>query len=911
VRLTVGSKSEESPIAHGNNPTFQFVTYLLVKNAQAQRLRVDVEEADAKSGVAGTIAGGAKGLVGKGAKSLGYYELLLDDVARQVTGFQDKYQLTGVRYGTIEMAVVLRFIGPNVRDSIRFDDMKKEREAELLAMEAEPDSPTKPRRMSALQLSRGMATGEARSGVLKVTVLEARNLPDVNGNGFSDPYASLVCERTKHKTKTQKKTINPQWNESFEFPVTDANTAELTVSIKDHEQLGRNVLLGAVKFPVSFFGPQRVEEYVLEKATGEKTRGTFKLQTEFVEKKAPGSISKAPSVDPAGAAAAGGSTGSLPLIPEDGEAGAGPTSAAGSAASLSVPGAFSTPARDSHGNPVSPAEDRGLLRAASTISTSNECPVPEALLSTAFPPRSGVLKLHVIQASKLMAANTNGFSDPYVSIRLDGQPRKEHTKTIKRTVNPVWDEKFELPIKNTAECFVVLQVKDWERLGKNQMLGGVTIPLACVGNDTVTHTFPLVGFCGTLTVAMYLANPHLLAGAAPSVAATPTPATLSSATPLASSGVPGREESIGLPYGAAPLPLPSPLARGGNVVTAANVSSSSAAAASLPSDDTGPRKSFSSAAPTHPDAAPQFSSLVTPATPSAGAYTDSPLAQSAAFVPVPVAAGRATDYDGFDTPTGSIVSQSAAEAAAASVAAQAASQAGLTQDLTAIQAPPVPVTITEDSPKALVPGNVTSDDFVMIGPDASSTPAAAAAIAPVSAALAPAAGPPPASPATHSAVLSAAGSHLDGLGDELHASEATSLAEEPIHDDRPPLSGKLSLRILRANNLVGANSDGTSDPYVTVTLERNKHKTKTIKKSLSPEWTEPAWVVKVLNLHTAVLAFQVKDHETFGRNHVIGTASLRVESAQHGTDIEVPLQPQGVLYVRVDATPDQKQTLLV
>lgn len=47
----------------------------------------------------------------------------------------------------------------------------------------------------------------------------------------------------------------------------------------------------------------------------------------------------------------------------------------------------------------------------------------------------------VKKAAALPAADSNGLSDPYVKLLLDEQ--KRHSTTIRRSLTPAWNEKFE------------------------------------------------------------------------------------------------------------------------------------------------------------------------------------------------------------------------------------------------------------------------------------------------------------------------------------------------------------------------------------------------------------------------------------------------------------------------------------
>ena len=73
---------------------------------------------------------------------------------------------------------------------------------------------------------------------LMVAVIQGQNLAIKDkalfGKGSSDPLVKLDIKGQKKKqTKHIKKNLNPQWNETFTFPVTDPSLA-LEVTVEDY-----------------------------------------------------------------------------------------------------------------------------------------------------------------------------------------------------------------------------------------------------------------------------------------------------------------------------------------------------------------------------------------------------------------------------------------------------------------------------------------------------------------------------------------------------------------------------------------------------------------------------------------------------------------------------------------------------
>ncbi|KAI8145238.1 C2 domain-containing protein [Fennellomyces sp. T-0311] len=75
------------------------------------------------------------------------------------------------------------------------------------------------------------------SGTVNVTLLGARNLSAKDKSGTSDPYARVrVGGRVVFKTKTVKKSLQPEWNESFTTKISDGKSL-LDIKVKDKNTL--------------------------------------------------------------------------------------------------------------------------------------------------------------------------------------------------------------------------------------------------------------------------------------------------------------------------------------------------------------------------------------------------------------------------------------------------------------------------------------------------------------------------------------------------------------------------------------------------------------------------------------------------------------------------------------------------
>ena len=93
------------------------------------------------------------------------------------------------------------------------------------------------------------------------------------------------------------------------------------------------------------------------------------------------------------------------------------------------------------------------------------------------PPCEGVLNVKLVAARNLRPADSNGLSDPYVALQL-GKGALRRSRTVKKTLNPVFDTTFKFTVKKPATKKVALKdftlsitAKDKDVVGKDDLLG--------------------------------------------------------------------------------------------------------------------------------------------------------------------------------------------------------------------------------------------------------------------------------------------------------------------------------------------------------------------------------------------------------------------------------------------------------
>jgi phosphatidylserine decarboxylase len=78
--------------------------------------------------------------------------------------------------------------------------------------------------------------------VLRVQVLKARNLTPKDKSGTSDPYLVLNLGDAKEATSVVTKTLHPEWNQTFEFPILTADSALLEVICWDKDRFKKDYM---------------------------------------------------------------------------------------------------------------------------------------------------------------------------------------------------------------------------------------------------------------------------------------------------------------------------------------------------------------------------------------------------------------------------------------------------------------------------------------------------------------------------------------------------------------------------------------------------------------------------------------------------------------------------------------------
>ncbi|XP_024911855.1 synaptotagmin-1-like [Cynoglossus semilaevis] len=127
--------------------------------------------------------------------------------------------------------------------------------------------------------------------MLVVGIIEAAQLPAMDVGGSSDPYVKVFLlpdKKKKFETKVHRKTLEPNFNETFTFkvPYSELGGKTLVMTVYDFDRFSKHDAIGAVKIPMSSvdFSQSLQEWRDLQKAEKEESErlGDVCLSLRFV-----------------------------------------------------------------------------------------------------------------------------------------------------------------------------------------------------------------------------------------------------------------------------------------------------------------------------------------------------------------------------------------------------------------------------------------------------------------------------------------------------------------------------------------------------------------------------------------------------------------------------------------------------
>ena len=374
--------------------------------------------------------------------------------------------------------------------------------------------------------------------MFNIQVIEAKDVPAMDRNGKSDPFIILYLlgQKTNEKigevkTKIIKKTLNPVWNEEYHFPIKSIGTDVLHMSFLDYNTLGKNDLISNYDFYmnnlilgkvydewISFLPEKGVPKggkihlkYHLASpntyAFVDNPKETLTFHIKVIEAKEVKSMDLNGFSDPyCQMQIIGDRTFQRTSIKYE---------------TLSPywdesfhfiitnyeNDIFSLILRDK--DKISDddigfielkidhfeigkvykkwlevqhkGKKTGLVKVVININRTGDEPFLGPLIEEKpifVPSNLWEINIHLIKATNLPSADSNGLSDPYCLFSILNTKTSIKSRRIDKCLNPIWDEYFHIPINSLNSDILRLEIFDWDKIGKDDKLCMKDFPLS-------------------------------------------------------------------------------------------------------------------------------------------------------------------------------------------------------------------------------------------------------------------------------------------------------------------------------------------------------------------------------------------------------------------------------------------------
>ena len=101
------------------------------------------------------------------------------------------------------------------------------------------------------------------------------------------------------------------------------------------------------------------------------------------------------------------------------------------------------------------------------------------------PPQDGIVSVVVAACTHLLAADSNGFSDPYVTCQLGDFGSVKKTPVVAKTLSPIFGKRCQLKLRRffvSGAQQLLIKVLDFDRVGGDDPLGFATLDIVQLFN---------------------------------------------------------------------------------------------------------------------------------------------------------------------------------------------------------------------------------------------------------------------------------------------------------------------------------------------------------------------------------------------------------------------------------------------
>ncbi|XP_023330904.1 multiple C2 and transmembrane domain-containing protein isoform X2 [Eurytemora carolleeae] len=260
---------------------------------------------------------------------------------------------------------------------------------------------------------------------LLIHLRQGQDLPAKDSCGTSDPYIKfLLASKMVYKSKTIYKDLNPFWDENFYITIEDLNLP-LELKVYDYDWGLRDDFIGQAFISLKTLILNQPQDIVvtLHETGNIKYLGQISLNVKLI-----------------------------PLLPD----------------TPLPPLPLHPPSSTSHHSSFSHSPARGLELAARRLKPGTW---------------SAIVNILLVEGKDLLAMDIEGTSDPYCKFRLGSDRFK--TKTIYASLNPKWNEEFDLYLYDESELEITVWDKD--QRSKDDFMGRGCIDLSTLSREDSHH----------------------------------------------------------------------------------------------------------------------------------------------------------------------------------------------------------------------------------------------------------------------------------------------------------------------------------------------------------------------------------------------------------------------------------------
>ncbi|KAG8762146.1 hypothetical protein FRC11_010840 [Ceratobasidium sp. 423] len=303
-------------------------------------------------------------------------------------------------------------------------------------------------------------------GILQVELIDGKDILAADRSGKSDPFVIFSLNGSKvFKSQTKKKTLAPEWKESFEVSVPSRVGADFSLEVFDWNQVESAKSLGSGKIELADLVPfeNTVHNIQLNSAKhGEK--GVIQIRMVFRPEIIAKARTKTSTFSTAGRAMT--QVGGVPL-------------GAGRAVGRKIGGLFGRDKDSSEDLPEVPplpsAPDVLPANGNGTANGSVGSAAGMAVKPLSSPtPGPGTLKVILHRAKDLTGIEEGDTAKPFVILRIGD---KDHKSKHVKSNTPEWNESFSFPNTSTDIRTMHVAIMDKRTFGKDPILAEGTIDI--------------------------------------------------------------------------------------------------------------------------------------------------------------------------------------------------------------------------------------------------------------------------------------------------------------------------------------------------------------------------------------------------------------------------------------------------